>query len=156
MTQPKLATRRMLGAAIVLAALASLVLIHRHTTQVAEERLEEFNRRVPDFMKKGNWALKETGPRRRLGLEVTESVGLVDISDGTFYKGSAVLKQAQNEWGREIWEVVDGKAALLSGNILWSVTTDTIPVIFVMLSMVVGGILVLWKRAGPSKKENQP
>jgi hypothetical protein len=78
MGQVRLATRRSIGFSIVLAALVSLVLIYFCTGHIGEKRLAEFNRQHPDFAKK-SWALGETGPRKRLGLEVTSSVGLVEL-----------------------------------------------------------------------------
>jgi hypothetical protein len=142
-------TRKKIGCIIVLASLVSLVAIYFYTGHIAEERVAEFNRRDPEFMER-NWALKETGPRNRLGLEVTASVGLVEIKargpgepEPTPYQGSAVFKSVSTG---QIWEVVVGKAQLLwSPNPLWLVTTHPVPVSIALVSCIIGLYLVLSK-----------
>lgn len=149
MAEFKVTTRKKIGCIIASASFVSLVVIYFYVGQAAEERVAEFNRRDPEFMKM-NWTFKETGPRNRLGLEVTESVGLFEVKargpgepEPTPYQGSAVLKSVSTG---QIWDVVAGRARLLwSPNPLWLITTHPVPVGIALVTCIIGFYLVLSK-----------
>jgi len=160
MTNRWLTPRRGIGFIIALASLVSLVVIYFCAGRIAEKHVEEFNRRDPEFVKR-NWALKEIGPRSPLGLEVTESVGLIEVkargpeeADPPLYQGSAVFNSVSTG---QVWEVVAGKARLLwSPNPLWLITTHPVLVAIALLTCLFGFYLVLSRAGTVLQPKNNP
>lgn len=128
--------------ALALASIVFLAAAYFHRRHIAEQRLAEFKERDPDFAKR-NWAFLATGQRNRLGLEVTRSVGLIEIKargpgepEPPLYGGSAVVKNIGNG---AIWEVVEGKARLFwSPNPYWWVTTEPLAAGVALAALAVG------------------
>jgi hypothetical protein len=141
MIQTERPKRRLLGLALVLAALVSLPLIQGHTRQLALERLDEFNRRDPDFAKRNFWITRT--PAGQIGLQEI----FPDRPNQSFFAGSAVVlfpEGRRNVRGGEIWEVADGKLRLLSSlNPVWIFRTNPVLAAVAVATLLAGGFLVL-------------
>ena len=146
--------RRMIGLLLVLAAFVSLSLIQSHTRQVALERLDQFNRRDPDFSKRNHWITST--PSGEMGLQEVYP----DRPNDKFINGSAVVlfpEGPKNALSGEIWEVTEGKLSLLSSpRLFWIIRTDPVAVAVAMATFLFGVVLVLWKASANRDSKEEP
>lgn len=142
-TQASILMRRSIGLLLVLTAIVSVLVIHRHTRQLAFTRLDEFNQRDPDFGKRNYWI--KTTPSGDLGLQEI----LPDRRAENFFAGSAIIhfpEGPKNAHSGEIWEITDGRIALLSSpNLFWTARTDPVLVCIAAVIFLVGVVSVMAK-----------